>query len=525
MAFISAIWTFSNYMTSTTLSIAWLESSYAIGALVIASGLIWTIALTEGRVRISEVTILLPFSLLLFVCSFQAGFISDKGGFSGTGGSITDNPGWGLPIYTVYYFILTFLILWKLYKSQKESSGSDKYKQFRIIFVGALATLIITAITSFILPYFKFFPLGIIDNVGFLIFLGLIAYSITKHHLFNIKVIAVELITFSLWTIMLIRTLIAPSFQNILIEGGLFTITVILGILLIRSTIHEIHQRENIETLAGNLQKAYASVKDLNDHLEEKVLEQTKEIKAAYDVEKHAHDELVKLNDAKDQFIMITQHHLRTPITSLKWQIESTISGTYGFVSKTVKKALEETKGSTERLTHIINDFLNISAMRAGEDILSKSPTSLLPLLKDTVQELDIMITKQNIKIIYPHEESNWPNLNIDVDKIKEVLVIVLENAIRYNKENGLVEIKTRLDKNNFILTIENPGIGISPEDKDKLFKEFFYRGNEAKKINTTGMGVGLSVAKAVIEAHGGNIWIDSDLEKSLTSVKISLPA
>ncbi len=374
LASFGALWTFANFMTDALVSVFWLQTTYALGAILISIGLIWVLLLTENQLNKKKIYTISSIALLFSILSYQDGFINNFLGQTMSGDFFTISAGWGLTIYGLFYLSCTFLIILKLYTSISKTNAKDRKRQFKSVLIGASITLIVTAFTSFILPnYFSIFLLSGIDGVGFLIFLLFIAYSITRHHLFNIRVIAIELVTFGLWTVVLIRTLLADTLQERLIEGGLLVLTVIFGIMLIRSTLHEIKQREHIEKLADDLQKSYDSVKDLNENLEAKVADQTKEVKRAYEVEKQAHHELEKLDETKNQLITAAQHNLRTPLTALRWQLEDVrkrmgndgvIGGVEGEGS--LQEGLKESEASVEKLTAVLEDFLKITEVKVG---------------------------------------------------------------------------------------------------------------------------------------------------------------
>ena len=260
MSFVASIWSFANYMSDSSVSLIWMKSSYALGVIVIAIGYLWTISITKNQLKIKRHLLVIVTTLIISVGSFFPNFIYKSINRNAAGDIPFGEFGWGLLLYTVFYFILGFLIIFKLYRARKESADVKNKKIFRNVYYGALITLLVTFVSSFMLPFFSIFPFGGIDNAGFLIFLLFIAYSITRHHLFNIKVIAIELVTFGLWITILIRILTAGTLQEALIEGVLLVITVAFGIMLIRSTLHEIRQRERIEKLSNELQKAYASL-------------------------------------------------------------------------------------------------------------------------------------------------------------------------------------------------------------------------------------------------------------------------
>ncbi len=262
----------------------------------------------------------------------------------------------------LFYMILVFGFSFRHLLKIAYNSNDPKNFQAKSILVGACTTVILSIFTNIIFPFMGYGFLAILGPITVLIFLIFIAYSITKHHLFNIRIITIELVTFSLWITILIRTLLANTRQEMFIESGLLVITVIFGIMLIRGTLHEIQQRQRIEKLAEDLRKAYGSLKDLNDNLEQKVAEQTHKIRRAYEVEKEARVQLQKLNETKNELITAAQHNLRTPLTALKWQLEVIRKNNSG-TGHSLEEALKESEASVERLTSTIEDFLNITAL------------------------------------------------------------------------------------------------------------------------------------------------------------------
>ena len=244
LSFLAALWAFANYMTGVYEIPFWLESTYALGATLVAVGLIWVLVITNQIFDKKKTLLISLVALIFFISSYVPGFIAKQYDQIYIGGVFTGEPGWGLFVYTIFYLLGAFLILWKLFITRKGSTESNRKSQLESIFIGALITLVITALTSFILPSLSIFSFSGLDSVGFLFFLTFIAYAITRQHLFNIKVIATELITFALWVFILIRTILAENIQDRMIEGGLLLVTIVVGILLIRSVIKEVSLRE-----------------------------------------------------------------------------------------------------------------------------------------------------------------------------------------------------------------------------------------------------------------------------------------
>lgn len=255
LSFSAAIWTFSNYMTDRLNSVHWLNTSYALGAIVICLGLIWVLILTIKPVRWWSLYTVLCVGTFFAYCSIQPNFITSSSYFSSSN-ILIEEPGWGLLFYAIYYFTFAILIIQALYKATLASTDRMERRQLNCILAGAFIALVIVAFNSLLLPFLFSFSISSIDNIGFLIFLILILLSIKKYHLFNIKVIFIEIILCGVWVSLMLRVIFAPTIRDLLVEVGLFLIVFILGILLIQNMLQSIRQREEIEALTGNLRKS-----------------------------------------------------------------------------------------------------------------------------------------------------------------------------------------------------------------------------------------------------------------------------
>jgi K+-sensing histidine kinase KdpD len=125
--------------------------------------------------------------------------------------------------------------------------------QLRHILVGVCCTLFLTTISSFVLPYFSIFVFATIDSIWFIVFLSLVTYSILKHNLFDIKIITIEIITFGLWVFEIIRISQAENIHDLISACVLFLVTLIMGILLIKSTLNEVRQAERLEKISKDM--------------------------------------------------------------------------------------------------------------------------------------------------------------------------------------------------------------------------------------------------------------------------------
>lgn len=418
-----------------------------------------------------------------------------------------NKPGFIYDLFVVYFIISISYAIYLYFREYKKSTDPTKKQQ--IIFVGAASLIgFLGGITSY-LPTFGITGSYPYFNATILIFIVIVTYSIIKHHLFNIKLISAQIVTCTLWIFVLIRIFLSETGREILIESLLLFVLIFFGTMLIRSILKETRHKD--------------ALRILNLTLEQKVAEQTVEIRRSYEAEKRARIDLEKLNDAKDQFIMITQHHLRMPTQAITQSLES-MTHNKDDHSITQTTLLAQARAGAERLMGIVNDFLSITTIKSGSSILNISERDLKPAIVDILDELRSEIQKKELHIEYPLQQDAWPAIPVDFTKIKESLLIVLENAVRYNITKGSINIKTSRDEKYFILTIENTGIGISKEDKDHIGSSLFYRGHDAKQAHPIGMGVGLSVVKSMIKAHKGTFTIESKGVGKGAVVTIKLP-
>lgn len=418
---------------------------------------------------------------------------------------------WG-PLSVLMYVYIScchIICLGILISAFRQNKDKFARRHTLIIIMGFIIGMAASLIFNTIFPQMGMFDYTWIGPTAGIVWVSIIAYSIVRYHQMNVRVVATEVLILALSII----TFVNIFFGDTLGIGGrigVFCIFLILGVFLIRGTVRESEQSEKL--------------KDLNLNLQQRVEEQTREIRHSYEVERAARLELEKVDQTKNQFIMITQHHLRTPITSIKWQLESIMGGTYGEATVELKKALNDMGESVERLNHLINSLLSISALRAGIETLTMARTDMNEMIERILGELHKEIDRKHIAVEVSSAHQPWPQISVDAKRMDEVLFIIVENAVRYNVDNGSITISGKADESKFELTVENTGIELSPEEKAKMFSELFYRSTQAQVVHPTGMGIGLTMAQAIIEAHHGSISINPRKTGGGVKVVITLP-
>lgn len=457
-------------------------------------------------------------TLLLFV--IEMGFLYESLFTNNIVSNLVNGEGWRLWdwefgnlsfIFDSLFFGLFFIgviILARKLKTLKERGDTNARKNLIYMLWVILVGAVPPGILCVVLPHVGVYQFSWLGPVSEIIWIPIIAYSIIRYRQMSVKAVATEVLAVGMTIIFFVNIFLGISFGII---GRIITFVVFtfMAIYLLRMLLVEAEQREQLRSL--------------NQHLEDRVAEQTAEIRHAFALEKKARHDLEKLNDTKDQFIMITQHHLRTPVTNIRWELEAISKGDFGKISPEMNKAIASAGKSVSRLTALIDDFLNITAIKSGTNILNITKRSLLPAIEEVINETAIDRKRMNIDISYPKLADKWPVLEIDYDKIRECLLIVVENAIKYNIPNGRVEISTKISDKQFEITIFNTGIGMNKEEAEKVGTSLFFRGEVARQANPIGMGIGLSVVKAIIKAHHGSIIWESRGRGEGVKVKIVL--
>ena len=253
---------------------------------------------------------------------------------------------------------------------------------------------------------------------------------------------------------------------------------------------------------------AVQEVKDLNESLEQRISAATKELR-------RSNAELQKLDEAKDEFISMASHQLRTPLTSIKGYISMIMEGDVGKVSKDQAHLLEEAFISSERMVRLIGDFLNVSRLQTGKFVIDKHPVDLAKLVESELEALESNASSRNLTFVYK-KPANVPLLDLDENKIQQVIMNFADNAIYYSKESSKITVSLKVSGDWAEFKVKDTGIGVPKEQQERLFNKFF-RATNARQQRPDGTGVGLFLAKKVIDAHEGEIIFSSTENKGST--------
>lgn len=242
---------------------------------------------------------------------------------------------------------------------------------------------------------------------------------------------------------------------------------------------------------------------------------------------KHIADQqeaLVELNEAKDEFITLASHQLRTPATGVKQFLGMLLDNYFGELTEDQRTMLEYAYESNERQLEVINDLLKVAQVDAGKVVLTKEETDLATLLEDILQEQRSQFARRKQKVLLDRPEEKVIAV-VDRSRVRMVVENLTDNASKYTPEGKsiTVSIDTTEDGKFVCIKVKDEGVGIAKEDISKLFQKFSRLDNPLS-IQVGGTGIGLYWAKKIVDLHGGEIKIQSKLGKG-TTFSVMIPA
>ena len=403
---------------------------------------------------------------------------------------------WPIQTGVLYPFFLAYFVFYVAYsfflllKSLRQSKGLYKRQTLFVIY-GALIGFI-GGSTNFLLDFNlkNFYPVG---NFFVALYVILVAYAMFKYHLFDSKLILTQLIVGFVSILLFIDIFFSASLTICGLKIIILLLFLYLGYSLVRSVLKEIKRRKQLEKLTAELEKA--------------------------------NEELKRVDKSKTEFLSMASHQLRTPLTIVKGYISMLLEKSYGKLSKEQEKALKSVFQSNERLIAIVNDLLNISRIELGKFKLSPHPTDIVSVLKSCYEEMKEKTKKKGLKFTLKLPAAPLPKMQIDELKIRQVVLNLIDNAIKYtNKGEIVLGLQLPPQKENSILIfIKDTGEGLTSQERRSIF-ESFVRGSAGWRFFTEGVGLGLYVSKKYIELHHGKIWAESEGRGKGSTFYVELP-
>jgi signal transduction histidine kinase len=358
----------------------------------------------------------------------------------------------------------------KKYSKAKETEK----RQWRSMLVGVAISYILLTVTNFIFvivwgnTYFiKLGPLMMLPAV-----FGM-GYAILRHNLLNVKVFGTEIITFVILSISLFEVLSAKSTSELVFRIAIFCLFFLFGVLLTRSVLKEVEQRETMEVLTQQLGEANNKLQEM-DHL-------------------------------KSEFLSFASHQIKAPLSAIKGFSTLIYDGTYGQVPEKASEAAHKITESADRLVQLVTDFLNVRKIEEGKMEFKFERLDAVKLAGDICEELRPLAGSKKLEFSFESHGGAW--INADAQRIRQVFQNLIENAIKYT-DSGFVKVKAESYGGELIFSVYDSGHGLSKELIPHLFEEF-RRDSGTKMIEGTGLG--LFIAHEIATVHKGEISAESD--------------
>ncbi len=234
-----------------------------------------------------------------------------------------------------------------------------------------------------------------------------------------------------------------------------------------------------------------------------------------------------EIDKAKDEFISLASHQMRTPLTAINWYVEMLLDGDGGKLSAKQKEYFQAIRTAGQQINEIIKSFLYILRLEAGTVMMNPVSVNLEDVIHTALKESQLDIEKKKLQVVERYQEA-LPTMSVDMELIRVVMQNLISNAIKYTPTGGEVTVAVQsvsqgetvaereVGQSSVLVSARDTGIGIPQTDRDKIFTKFF-RSESAKHWDPNGNGIGLYMTKKMVDTIGGVIWFDSEEGKGTT--------
>jgi PAS domain S-box-containing protein len=272
--------------------------------------------------------------------------------------------------------------------------------------------------------------------------------------------------------------------------------------------------------------QAEQAIQQLNLELEAKVAERTSQLAVATEELRRRNQELEKANlelhqldELKSDFVSMVSHELRAPLTNINGSIELMLEGDSPCYDREHREMLQIVREQSARLTRLVQGILNVSRIEAGQLVLQPQAFNMVSLIEKVIDVWESRGVSNRFE--RPHA-MNLPSVWADRDRTEEILFNLIDNAIKYSPEAAVIHVDAEADGQYVVVSVADQGIGIPADEIEKIFDKF-HRVDRRDASESYGHGLGLYICRRLIEAQGGQIWVDSVLGEGST-FRFSLP-
>lgn len=327
---------------------------------------------------------------------------------------------------------------------------------------------------------------------GMPVMVAFLAFLISKYRMFKVQMLTAQFLVSTL-SILIIGILFVQKLENVrYIAIATFILTVIIGTILIKNIKREIEQKNQIEKLANNLERANAKLK--------------------------------QMDKLKSEFVSIASHQLRSPITAISGYASLISEGSYGTVPEKMKEPVERIVQSARMMAVSIEDYLNVSRIEAGNMKYNLEDFNLIDEAEHICDDLRPEALKRGLVLLFRRRLTGKGIVHADIGKVQQIVHNLINNSIKYTPKGAItVFAHDDMEKKKVFIDILDTGIGMNEETRHSIFQKF-ERGDKANTVNVKGTGLGLYVALKMAEAMGGTITAHSEGEGKGSRFTIELP-
>ncbi len=327
---------------------------------------------------------------------------------------------------------------------------------------------------------------------GMPILVALLAYLVVQYKIFNVKLLGAQALVVTLWVLVGSLLFVVKSPTSQVISTATLIFTVFSGYLLVKSVKQEVLQRERIEKLAKDLEKANVRLKELDKQ--------------------------------KSEFVSIASHQLRSPLTAIRGYASMLAEGSFGKLPAKAMESAARIEESAKLMAISIEDYLNVSRIESGNMKYSLSDFNLRDMVDNICDDLRAEAMKHNLILLFRSDIKSRGIVHADVGKTSQIVHNLINNSLKYTPKGSIsVLVRDDVKKKRIYIEISDTGIGMSEKTLHTIFQKF-ERANNANSVNVSGTGLGLYVALKMAEAMGGTISAHSEGDGKGSTFTFELP-
>jgi signal transduction histidine kinase len=228
-----------------------------------------------------------------------------------------------------------------------------------------------------------------------------------------------------------------------------------------------------------------------------------------------SYERLKSLDSVKMEFFALLSHELRTPLTTIKGYADLLEDGVLGPLNEEQRDKLAKISAGADRLTKIVDNLSDLSGIASRRYTMDILPVSLKDLISEVVRGIAFLAERKGVKLTWD-VPADLPMVYVDRARISQVILNIINNAIKYTPPGGLIVIRAQDEKGHVLVSVHDSGIGIPKKDLENIFSGFYHAGYKLS-YEYKGAGLGLALSKGIIESHGGRIWAESEVGKGST--------